>query len=386
MPAICEQCGTDFHARVDAIRAGKGRFCTPACWRQSITRRPATAHCEACGTSFEPTWQKHGLSRFCSTTCANRRRHVAVRHCEHCGTAYQRASRPGRFCTRACSAAAQRKRVQHVCEECGAPWETYPSSQKTRFCTQACWAAAWRRHWAERAGLVAPSPGEPLRTTLTCERCEEPFEVLPSRARERRFCSRSCAHRHDRRRQITCVICGATPEVFLSRLERGPVLYCSRKCRGIGSRGPRVETVCAQCGKHGEAPASKAIGRWFCSPICYQRAIAPRVARCRACRTSFRIYPWQARCAQLHSGRIRRYCSLSCANRGRKVARHPLLARRNRRIIELHLAGYRAPKILTTLATEHEDWSAIVPATVRQVLTRECAHCQARRQPSEVAA
>jgi hypothetical protein len=234
--------------------------------------------------------------------------------------------------------------------------------------------------------LPEPSRGQPLRQTLTCERCEESFTVLPYRARERRFCSRSCANHQGRRRQITCVICGATPEVFLSRLERGPVLYCSRTCRGIGSRGPRVETTCAQCGKHGEAPASKAIGRWFCSPICYQRAIAPRVARCRACRASFRIYPWQARCAQLHSGRIRRYCSLSCANRGRKVQRDPLLVKRNRRIIDLHLAGNKAPTILATLATEHVDWSAIVPATVRQVLARECDHCQARRQPATQAA
>jgi hypothetical protein len=231
-----------------------------------------------------------------------------------------------------------------------------------------------------------PPAGQPLRRTLTCERCEEPFTVLPSRDRERRFCSRSCANHQGRRRQITCVICGATPEVFLSRLERGPVLYCSRKCRGIGSRGPRVETVCAQCGKHGEAPASKASGRWFCSPICYQRAIAPRVARCRACRASFRIYPWQARCAQLHSGRIRRYCSLSCANRGRKVQRDPMLAQRNKRIIALHRAGQKAPAILVALTEERAEWGAIAQITVRQVLARECAHCEARRTAKQVAA
>ena len=385
VPAVCEQCGVDFQARVDALRAGKGRFCTPACWRQSITRRPATASCEACGTTFEPKWQKHGLSRFCSTTCANRRRQVAVRHCEHCGTAYQRASRPGRFCTRACSAAAQRKPAEHVCPECGTTWTD--NRQQARFCSLACWTAVRRRQWAERAGLPEPPRGQPLRQTLTCERCEEPFSVVPNRARERRFCSRSCANHQDRRQNITCIICGTTVQVFQSRIDRGPVRYCSRAHRTIGSRGPLVETTCAQCGKHGSQPARQAADskRWFCSTACYQRAIAPRTRRCRACGVSFRVYPWQARRAELHSGPTRRYCSVSCANRRRKVERAPLLGQRNRRIIALHLEGQKAPRILATLAGEHTDWSGIVPATVRQVLARECAHCQARRTPAEAA-
>ena len=193
------------------------------------------------------------------------------------------------------------------------------------------------------------------------------------------------ANHQDRRQPITCIICRTTVHVFQSRIDRGPVLYCSRAHRAIGSRGPRVETTCAQCGKHGSQPARQARDskRWFCSAACYRRAIAPRTRRCRACGISFKVYPWQARRAQSRTGPTRRYCSVSCANRGRKVERDPLLAQRNRRIIALHLEGQKAPRILTTLAAEHADWSEIVPATVRQVLARECVHCQARRTPAE---
>ncbi|GAA0305339.1 hypothetical protein GCM10009528_23170 [Kineococcus aurantiacus] len=78
-------------------------------------------------------------------------------------------------------------RMEHTCPQCG----------KTQL-LRACEARI--KKYCSRACMKTAKQGG--RLTLICEHCREEFEVRDQTwARERRFCSRSCAYQGNRRRQ-----------------------------------------------------------------------------------------------------------------------------------------------------------------------------------------
>lgn len=120
-------------------------------------------------------------------------------------------------------------RVPLLCEQCGAPFETYPSMiarGKGRSCSLACAYQAKRRTWA------TPRTRRPS-SLRSCEQCGSPFKVCQAILDDGngRFCGRTCSQL-SRRDQVsaTCRGCGTAFQVRPSRAKSGLPLYCSRAC------------------------------------------------------------------------------------------------------------------------------------------------------------
>lgn len=107
-------------------------------------------------------------------------------------------------------------RPQHECEECGDIFETKPHRNPT-YCSYEC------------KYKNAPSGREngnwKQYKTVTCERCSDDFDVRPSVADRRRFCSMEC-----RRNQVTieCAHCG--DEYNIKACAADGSRFCSREC------------------------------------------------------------------------------------------------------------------------------------------------------------
>jgi len=68
--------------------------------------------------------------------------------CETCGTAFkvslgQLKRHNGRFCSRACSARAQSRKVSRICVWCGKTFEVPPSHQWIKCCSRECRYASY---------------------------------------------------------------------------------------------------------------------------------------------------------------------------------------------------------------------------------------------------
>lgn len=72
VPRICEQCRVPFGALISNVKAGKGRFCSQPCWRESRKRQTARP-CEHCKCTFQAFNYdiERGKGRFCSRKCHN---------------------------------------------------------------------------------------------------------------------------------------------------------------------------------------------------------------------------------------------------------------------------------------------------------------------------
>lgn len=144
---------------------------------------------------------------------------------------------------------AGRKLRPHVCENCGATFET--RNARPRFCGKSC-AATWQHAQSEKI-------------TLACERCQTPFTIYPSESarRTRRFCSEACyrAWRTEQspREERHCAQCGKPFVVLLSWLtaqgEQNPERwqfgrFCSIACVNASHVGVRrqAQRECVRCG------------------------------------------------------------------------------------------------------------------------------------------
>ena len=85
------------------------------------------------------------------------------------------------YCSRACRAKlgqlrpVQVGKIEHNCVVCQTPFMAYTCS-KRRFCSQDC-----------------KKKSQENKTTLCCKICKKDFEVLPSQAKRRQYCSPECA-------------------------------------------------------------------------------------------------------------------------------------------------------------------------------------------------
>jgi len=100
--------------------------------------------------------------------------------------------------------------------------------------------------------------GESLRKQIECAVCGDTFKAPP--AKERKYCSRECSHKGQRKRvELTCEVCETVFEVPESIVEERSC--CSRECKGelhgklfSGANNPNykeeihITRECAYCG------------------------------------------------------------------------------------------------------------------------------------------
>ena len=85
------------------------------------------------------------------------------------------------YCSRACRAKlgqlrpVQVGKIEHNCVVCQTPFMAYACS-KRKFCSQDC-----------------KKKSQENKTTLCCKICKKDFDVLPSQAKRRQYCSPECA-------------------------------------------------------------------------------------------------------------------------------------------------------------------------------------------------
>jgi hypothetical protein len=109
----------------------------------------------------------------------------STRTCERCEGPIAPRNHPTdsqRYCSVACYNAAQSRKVERVCDACGARFLVPPSRATARYCKARCRVAPEHRDSWDK-GL-----------RRTCEQCGAGFKVSPKRA-DARFCSRTCADR-----------------------------------------------------------------------------------------------------------------------------------------------------------------------------------------------
>jgi hypothetical protein len=143
-------------------------------------------------------------------------------------------------------------------------------------------------------GIVKGQPRRYIRghrgqgqTLCTCETCGKLFSVDTSRvlAHGVRYCSRACYIAASEKVERHCLQCGKAIILNACDLKlayRGK--YCSRECYRAGRwpnprrekprRAPRVEIICATCGKpFSIAPSTARLGtKKYCSKACYTTA------------------------------------------------------------------------------------------------------------------
>lgn len=147
---LCEHCGSgfEFQASPSNIAAGRGRFCSAACFR---TQRNTCAACicQVCGATFSAPRARiqKGQAIYCSIACqALASRTAVTRGCEYCGkdfdvTPSRMRGTFGRFCSRACGAKGRKTSVVVPCEYCGGALEVPPArlaDGRGRYCSHRC--------------------------------------------------------------------------------------------------------------------------------------------------------------------------------------------------------------------------------------------------------
>lgn len=147
------------------------------------------------------------------------------------------------------------------------------------------------------------SQGRKPRTgdVLTCPECGTEFYASPSNAVRRTFCSATCRNAsQERRKRLSCVICGKAFEVPESTVGRK---YCSRHCYEL-DRQPRK--TCKTCGK----PLAKS-ALTYCSQPCMWADRQRRIEKpCETCGAPMLL--------QLGAARTQRFCSRDCANAAKR--------------------------------------------------------------------
>lgn len=167
------------------------------------------------------------------------------------------------------------------CDYCG---ETFQPRAKNEgvYCSQECMAADYVSQ-----------------ATVTCEHCEDEFEVQEHMADERRFCSRECMLASRDRTEINCecATCGDTFRRPPSKVRE--VNYCTPTCASAARRR-RVTLTCAECGDDFAVKPSEADNRTFCSRSCTLTAQStPDETKTCACGRTFKLgYDETDHCSQ----------------------------------------------------------------------------------------
>lgn len=128
--------------------------------------------------------------------------------------------------------------------------------------------------------------GPVSRLTKPCEECGEPFETWPSLESSTKFCSRACRTAfRNRRREVTCERCGVT---FLAHgpARASAARFCSMECT---SEARRVEMRCDHCGQLFTKQRCHVRKSNYCSSPCaaeasrQRRLVRPSKGKCERC-------------------------------------------------------------------------------------------------------
>lgn len=113
--------------------------------------------------------------------------------------------------------------------------------------------------------------------------------------------------------RLKCPICSKEFHTKPSRAKNRK--YCSRECRG--KAGQRiVAVICRQCGRQFEVTPYKASIRKYCSPECSAESKARSVTMtCQDCGKTFSVKPYEAN--------KRKFCSHECAHNHKPKSRLP---------------------------------------------------------------
>lgn len=154
--------------------------------------------------------------------------------------------------------------IETTCKTCGCTFTTYPSQPRI-YCSRECKA-------------------KDKNVEKTCAHCGKRFTIKKSRA-DRPYCSRECAYADKRRKErisaaktkervtVYCKTCGKPIEVLASKAKRKK--YCSRSCRASDpdiiarlDRGAKVTVSCDYCGKKLHRYQSQVREQTFCNMKC----------------------------------------------------------------------------------------------------------------------
>lgn len=256
---VCAVCGI-------AFEVGRGHspdqiYCSPAC-RGKADRVRVECTCGVCGKIFErrPSEIAAGRGHFCSVACYRAKQRSSPPTCAVCG---QTRPRGQRFCSRACAGLDRRKGTERACVCCGTTFYAPQFRSDARFCSHACAAKARRK-----------------RLTKSCDCCGTRFEVKANRSAAR-FCSRACWSKATAAsRTVQCEVCRR----IVKARSHQPGRFCSHRCQGKADRKPKVQSRCDQCGRIYWVPGRHKATRRFCCRACYlDRQDFSRRANCEAC-------------------------------------------------------------------------------------------------------
>lgn len=227
------------------------------------------------------------------------------RTCEQCGAAFLAPRHNveqgyGRYCSRACGRASQRKAVTLACVVCGADF-TIPYGRAklgvAKYCSRACRSAS------------------PILRERPCKQCGTCF-IPRAKAKDRpaeRFCSPACASAARAAGRIACVCqqCGETFLAMPCHVQRG-VKFCSQACRRETLRND-VAGTCRTCGTTYMTKAAQP--KQFCSDACRAAATTKITRSCQQCGDPFQMYA-------CYANRGGYYCSVTCKSIGMRKANH----------------------------------------------------------------
>jgi len=114
-----------------------------------------------------------------------------------------------------------------------------------------------------------PSPNRKPPVTVTCLNCGKKFDLVPWKAKGRKYCSKKCQHEHlvphnkGKGVYIKCAYCG---KEFWRPRKLKTQIHCSIECKKEDHREVRI---CKGCGK--EFEIEKFRKRAFCSFECFSK-------------------------------------------------------------------------------------------------------------------
>lgn len=153
-----------------------------------------------------------------------------------------------------------------LCQKCNKPFQVIPSvvtTGKGKFCSRACFDATPRRKKTPEERFIY----------LTCQECNKIFPTFPYEVRNgRKFCSTACGGKgRTTAEERICQECGCKFIIKQGNLKKGGGKFCSRACQGVSYRR-REERKCPTCGKpFTTTPGNLAQKRGkFCSKKCFR--------------------------------------------------------------------------------------------------------------------
>lgn len=182
------------------------------------------------------------------------------------------------------------------CDTCGNVIDRPPSQLSKsgkNYCSKECYTRSGKPRGFTKTG-----------TFNTCEVCGNQFYVPPVR-HDAKFCSKACKGIGSRLPEKNCAVCGKKFKPVMGRSDQP---CCSLAC-GHKYRAKGKDTCCEQCGKIFYVPAGRQDVARFCSKKCADiwQGRNKILYTCETCGKQFK------KSASHENHGVIRYCSKNCA-------------------------------------------------------------------------